>query len=68
MNAAILSGIKDLQSRIEELTLDLEISQEQVIFFKKAAGRVKSLETEIKNLRAEVLILTQNQEKVLKSL
>ena len=68
MNNAIITGIKDLQDKVSELELDLEIAQEQVVFFKTRAGKVSRLEKEVTSLRNENLILTTERDKVLKTL
>lgn len=68
MNNTIITGIKNLQDRVSELEMDLDIATEQVAFFKKAASKAKILETRVKSLESEVLTLTVEREKVLKTL
>jgi hypothetical protein len=68
MNNAIITGIKDLQDKVSELELDLEIAQEQVVFFKTRAGRVSRLEKEVTTLRNENLLLVTERAKILKTI
>jgi hypothetical protein len=68
MNNAIITGIKDLQDKVSELELDLEIAREQVVFYKTKSGKVPRLEKEVTTLRNENLVLLHERLKVLKTL
>lgn len=68
MDNSIINGIQILKDEVAELRIDLEVAEENASRFKAKAALVPKLQAEVKALRAEVLLLTQGREKILRSL